>query len=411
MKGNKDGLPENNGGSEMKEKNGKRIWKRGGLTLLAMMLVLAMMPYKQATAETVRKLPLGYNDEVTTIKAEQSGNTLYVPLRETSQKLHLEVTGTTQRVVVSGSKHSVTILPAQQAAIIGQKTSSLKTYTSEGRTMVPASLLKGVFNFGIAYDASVPVLRITSGKQKLSLQSFVDQNRAALSAGVNGGKTEQKPQTQPKPQKPQKPTSSKPIYLTFDDGPTAHTNELLDILDQYGAHGTFFMLGPGISAYPKSVQRLVKEGNAAGLHGMTHVKSKFYASPASALREMTQDNDALYKAAGIKTNLIRTPYGSKPYFTQKYRDKVLTSGFHLWDWNVDSEDWKYPGDHQKVINSILKQVDQQERQGVVPVVLMHDQKATLKVLPQVLKTLKAEGYSFEVIEQNTKPVNFWHDKR
>ncbi len=394
----------------MKQMNVQRIWRRGGLVLLAAVLMLAMLPYKPATAETVLKLPLGYNDELTSIKAEQSGNALYVPLREISQKLHLEVGGTTDRIVVSGSKHTVVIVPAEQSAISGAKKSSLKTYTSEGRTMVPVSLLKSVFNFGIAYDAGVPLVRITSGKQKLSLQSFVEQNRAALSAKANGGKSQPKPQTPSKPQ-PQKPTSSKPIYLTFDDGPTAHTNELLDILDQYGAHGTFFMLGPGISAYPKSVKRLVDSGNSAGLHGMTHVKSKFYASPASALKEMTQDDDALYKATGTRTSLIRTPYGSKPYFTQKYRDKVLAAGFHLWDWNVDSEDWKYKSDHQKVINSILKQVDQQEKEGVVPVVLMHDQKATLKVLPQVLKTLKAEGYTFEVIEQNTKPVNFWHDKR
>lgn len=394
----------------MKQRDGQRIRRQAGLVLLAIVLVLAMLPYKPATAATVLKLPLGYNDELTNIKAEQSGDALYVPLREISQKLHLEVGGTADRIVVSGSKHTVVILPAEQSAISGEKTSPLKTYVSEGRTMVPVSLLKSVFNFGIAYDASVPVVRITSGKQKLSLQSFVQQNRAALSAKANGGKSKQKPQAPSKSQA-QKPTSSKPIYLTFDDGPTAHTNELLDILDQYGAHGTFFMLGPGISAYPKSVKRLVDSGNSAGLHGMTHVKSKFYASPASALKEMTQDNDALYKATGTRTSLIRTPYGSKPYFTQKYRDKVLSAGFHLWDWNVDSEDWKYKSDHQKVINSILKQVDQQEKQGVVPVVLMHDQKATLKVLPQVLKTLKAEGYTFEVIEQNSQPVNFWHDKR
>ncbi len=392
----------------MKEMDGQRIWKRGAIILLAAMLVLAMMPYKQATAETVRKLSLGYNDELTNIKAEQSGGTLYVPLREISQKLHLEVSGTAERIVVSGSKHTVVILPTEQSVTSGEKTSPLHTYASEGRTMIPVSLLKGAFNFGIAYDANAAVVRITSGKQKLSLQNFVEQNRATLSSNVNGGKSEQKPQTQPKTQKP---TSSKPIYLTFDDGPTAHTGELLDILDQYGAHGTFFMLGPGISAYPKSVKRLVESGNSAGLHGMTHVKSKFYASPASALKEMTQDNEALYKAAGVKTSLIRTPYGSKPYFKQNYRDKVLSAGFHLWDWNVDSEDWKYKSDHQKVIQSILKQVDQQEKQGVVPVVLMHDQKATLQVLPKVLKTLKAEGYTFEVIQQNSKPVNFWHDKR
>ncbi|NGZ75071.1 polysaccharide deacetylase [Saccharibacillus sp. VR-M41] len=268
--------------------------------------------------------------------------------------------------------------------------------------MIPASLLKSAFHFGVAYDAGVPVVRITSGKQKLSLQDFVLQNRGTEDGGR--GKTEDKPQQQ-------KPVPTKPIYLTFDDGPTAHTGELLDILDKYGARGTFFMLGPNIASYPNAVKRLVQSGNAAGLHGMTHVKSKFYASPASALKEMEQDNAALRSAAGIDTTLIRTPYGSKPYFTEAYRNKMMSAGFHLWDWNVDSEDWKYKTDHNKVIRSVLQQIETVEKQGTVPIVLMHDQPATLKVLPEVLKTLKAEGFTFEVIDGQTTPVNFWHDKR
>lgn len=385
----------------MKRIDWKRTWKRSGLLMLIAILLLAAAP-QMTKAATVRELPLGYNDELTGIKAEMNAGALYVPLRETSQQLRLKVSGTADKIVIAGSKHSVVIIPSKQTALSGKKTMPLKTYVSAGRTMIPVSLLKGTFNFGIAYDASVPVVRITSGKQKLSLQSFVDQSRTALNP--DRGKTEEKPQTE-------KPASSKPIYLTFDDGPTAHTNELLDILDQYNAKATFFMLGPGIASYPKAVQRLVKSGNAAGLHGMTHVKNKFYASPASALEEMTQDNQALFKAAGVKTTLIRTPYGSKPYFTQSYRDKVLSAGFRLWDWNVDSEDWKYKTDHEKVVRSVLDQIDTIEKQGTVPVVLMHDQKATLQVLPEVLKTLSAEGFTFEVIEQDSTPVNFWHDKR
>lgn len=385
----------------MKKFDWRNVWKKGSLVALIAVLLLAAAPRTEAAG--AKQVPLGYNDELTGIKAEINGGSLYVPLRETSQQLHLKVGGTTEKIVLEGSKHSIVIVPGKQQAISGSKTVSLKTYVSAGRTMIPVSLLKGTFNFGIAYDSSIPLVRITSGKQLLSLQSFVDRNRAVLK-GQDRGKTEEKPQTV-------KPVSAKPIYLTFDDGPTAHTNELLDILQKYEAKGTFFMLGPNIASYPKSVKRLVDSGNSAGLHGMTHVKDKFYASPASALAEMKQDNEMLYKAVGVKTTLIRTPYGSKPYFKQAYRDKVLSSGFRLWDWNVDSEDWKYQTDHAKVVRSILDQIDMLEQQGTVPVVLMHDQKATLKVLPEVLKTLKSEGFTFEVIGQNTTPVNFWHDKR
>jgi peptidoglycan/xylan/chitin deacetylase (PgdA/CDA1 family) len=206
--------------------------------------------------------------------------------------------------------------------------------------------------------------------------------------------------------------STKIVYLTFDDGPTAHTGQLLDILDQYQVKATFFMLGPHMEQYQKATQRIVKEGHGLGLHGVTHVPSKFYKSAYSGLNEMQQANESLNKVAGVKTSLVRTPYGSKPYMKPAFRNVLLgQGGFHLWDWNVDSLDWKYKKDHQKVYNNIMSQVHNVKKNGTTPIVLMHDQEATLKVLPQVLKTLKAEGYQFEILTKNVQPVNFWNDKR
>ncbi|KQY94905.1 hypothetical protein ASD24_05055 [Paenibacillus sp. Root52] len=205
---------------------------------------------------------------------------------------------------------------------------------------------------------------------------------------------------------------SKIIYLTFDDGPTAHTGQLLDILDQYHAKATFFMLGPHMETYPKATKRIVADGHGLGLHGVTHVPGKFYKTPYTALKEMQQANVSLNKVAGVKTSLVRTPYGSKPYMKAPYRNVMLAQGgFHMWDWNVDSEDWKYKKDHQRVYNSVMKQIHTVQKSGTTPIVLMHDQEATLKVLPKVLQTLKSEGYQFEVLNKSVQPVNFWNDKR
>ncbi len=206
--------------------------------------------------------------------------------------------------------------------------------------------------------------------------------------------------------------SEKIVYLTFDDGPTAHTMDLLDILDKYNAHATFFMLGPHMERYPAATKRIVKDGNGLGLHGVTHVASKFYHSPYSAYNEMVGANNSLYKVTGQRTSLVRPPYGSKPYLKQNFRDVLLpVGGFHLWDWNVDSLDWKYKKDHQKVYANIMRQVHSVEGRGQTPVVLMHDQPATLKVLPLVLKELQAEGYTFKVLNKEVKPLNFWNDER
>lgn len=212
--------------------------------------------------------------------------------------------------------------------------------------------------------------------------------------------------------KQSKASAGKTIYLTFDDGPTAHTMQLLDILKKYDAKATFFMLGPHMERYASATKRIVAEGNGLGLHGVTHVPGKFYASPYSAYNEMVGANKSLYKVTGKYTSLVRTPYGSKPYLKKNFRDVLLpVGGFHLWDWNVDSLDWKYKKDHQRVYNNIMSQIHSVERRGQTPVVLMHDQPATLKVLPILMKELKAEGYTFKTLDKSIKPVNFWNDER
>lgn len=74
-----------------------------------------------------------------------------------------------------------------------------------------------------------------------------------------------------------------------------------------------------------------------------------------------------------------------------FRDKVLAQGYHLWDWNVDSEDWKYKDASTTIYNSVMNQVHKLQKSQTNPVILMHDQKATLKVLPRILESLKKKA--------------------
>lgn len=126
---------------------------------------------------------------------------------------------------------------------------------------------------------------------------------------------------------------------------------------------------------------------------------------------MSGANATLKKLTGTSTTLIRTPYGSKPYFTKSFRDKVLTQGYHLWDWNVDSYDWKYKQNSDRIYNTVMDQVNKLKASKTNPVILMHDQKATLKVLPRILEKLKKDGYTFKLITKDMEPLNFWKDKR
>lgn len=259
--------------------------------------------------------------------------------------------------------------------------------------MVPVKMTTHL-GFSISYKPAESLLRVHNSGAKLSDTAFVTQHKKALQANATTGTTGKK---------------GKAVYLSFDDGPSATTSQLLDILAKYNAKATFFMLGPNMNEHASQVKRLVNEGHAPGLHGMTHVKDKFYASPTSALKEMNNDNAILKKITGQSTTLIRTPYGSKPYLTKPFRDKLLTQGYHLWDWNVDSEDWRYKNDSNSIYNTVMREVHSLKKSA--PVILMHDQKATLKVLPRILETLKKEGYEFHIITSDMTPNNFWKDHR
>ncbi|MBJ6360103.1 polysaccharide deacetylase family protein [Paenibacillus sp. GCM10012307] len=109
------------------------------------------------------------------------------------------------------------------------------------------------------------------------------------------------------------------IYLTFDDGPSSVSDKILDILDQYKVKATFFMLEPHMRTYPEILKRMVKEGHGVGIHGVTHDKHKFYHSEQTAFDEMIKGQATLESITGIKTELIRSPYGSIPYLLDSYR--------------------------------------------------------------------------------------------
>ncbi len=354
-----------------------------------------------ASAASNKSLKLGVDDHLTDIEAVSVKDSYYVPLRDLAGELDLTLTGLLDGIEVKGQTRSLRLLKDNANAVLQDgSTISLGTFQQQGKLMVPLRLV-AYLGFTISFKPEEYLLRVQDATAKLTDDAFVSQYSKDM-----------KP-AEPPAEAPEV-ASAKPgttVFLTFDDGPSATTSQLLDILEQSDVKATFFMLGPHISSYPTQVKRITKDKYGVGLHGMTHRKEKFYASPAAALAEMQGDNAVLKKVTGVGTTLIRPPYGSKPYFTQSFRDKVLIQGYHLWDWNVDSEDWKYKEDSETIYNLVMNQVHKLKRANVNPVILMHDQKATLKVLPRILKSLKKEGYQFQIITNDLHPVNFWKDER
>ncbi|KXZ20786.1 polysaccharide deacetylase [Bacillus nakamurai] len=200
-------------------------------------------------------------------------------------------------------------------------------------------------------------------------------------------------------------TGKKTVYLTFDDGPSPYTDRLLDVLKAHGAKATFFMLAPRMNEYKHSVQRAKQEGIALGLHGVTHDNKLFYQTPTSPLKEMQQGRATLQAITGVKTDLVRTPYGSKPSLTDAQIKNLEKGGFVYWDWTIDSEDWKYK--NAQYVPEVLNQLAYLESSHTSRplVILMHDLPATVHALPSLIQQLKAKGYSFDVLTDQMIPVH------
>ncbi|MDQ0201682.1 polysaccharide deacetylase family protein [Neobacillus ginsengisoli] len=196
------------------------------------------------------------------------------------------------------------------------------------------------------------------------------------------------------------------VYLTFDDGPTKYTPQILDILKQNDIKATFFLVGNYINGKETTVKRIKDDGDGIGLHSMTHNEKLLFLSPESYINEYKQEQ-SLLQSLGVQTNISRTPYGSKPLLTQPYRDQIFYAHMKLWDWTIDSNDWRYKDQTNLIINQVSSQIKRQHE-----VVLMHDHGYTVKSLPGIIKLFKDRGYTFQAYNPDMDfMVNFWNDTR
>ncbi|WP_152394453.1 polysaccharide deacetylase family protein [Paenibacillus guangzhouensis] len=199
-------------------------------------------------------------------------------------------------------------------------------------------------------------------------------------------------------------SSSNPriAYLTFDDGPNEYTEQILDVLKAYDASATFFMLKPHILQHANTAMRIVREGHAVGLHGVTHRAELFYASKESVIEEFNDTRYTLRAVTGKDTQLVRTPYGSILHMKPSYFDEVERWGYLLWDWNVDSRDWKYRDDRS--VRAVKRRVRALRRSGKDPVILMHDRPETAELLKDIIAYLYEHGYRLNKLDETLKPV-------
>ncbi|MFN8112087.1 MAG: polysaccharide deacetylase family protein [Solirubrobacterales bacterium] len=181
------------------------------------------------------------------------------------------------------------------------------------------------------------------------------------------------------------PSAHKWVALTFDDGPSIYTDDVLRILDHNHVHGTFFQIGEQVPAYAALDRRILEHGNEIGNHSWHHDMG-----PGEA--DLRHTSNVIEHATGFRPCMFRPPGGYLPSVTSAAAS-ALDMVSVIWD--VDTRDWTTPG------SASIYHVATSGGRGSI--VLMHDgggnRSQTVAALPGIIHSYKARGYEMKTMTQ------------
>lgn len=197
------------------------------------------------------------------------------------------------------------------------------------------------------------------------------------------------------------------VYLTFDDGPSANTDQILDILDEYGVKATFFVVGK--DGYNDQYRRIVEEGHTLGMHSYSHVYRDIYESVEAYGQDLEKLHTYLYELTGVDSRIVRLPGGSSNTVSKDKIQDIIAylgqQGITYYDWNVSSGDAAsgYVS-AQQIADNVLNHVSEHH----TSIVLMHDasgKNTTVEALPIILeKILESDNMVLLPITEDTVPI-------
>jgi peptidoglycan-N-acetylglucosamine deacetylase len=177
------------------------------------------------------------------------------------------------------------------------------------------------------------------------------------------------------------------VALSFDDGPSKYTKEIIDILSEHQVHATFFFVGKNALKYPDEVKYAILREMSVQNHSWSHRNMK-----KLPLHEQMEDifktNELLTSLTDEPVTLFRPPYGSK---TQRLAEELVQEQMRIMMWNRDPKDWKAKNS-KEIIQYVLKT---KPSGGVY---LFHENKRTVDALPRIIEYLKEADVEFIVLK-------------
>lgn len=193
----------------------------------------------------------------------------------------------------------------------------------------------------------------------------------------------------------------KVIYLTFDDGPSNHTQELLDVLAKYNVKVTFFVVNTGYNM-ETLLNNIVKGGHSLAIHSKSHRYDKIYKSESAFYEDLYGMQQIIKQYTGVTTTLMRFPGGSSNGISRKYCVGIMTKltkgvtekGFQYFDWNVDSGDAGGATSADEVYNNVISGIGTKK----TAIVLQHDlYDYSVSAVERIIIWGLQNGYTFQAL--------------
>ena len=203
------------------------------------------------------------------------------------------------------------------------------------------------------------------------------------------------------------------VYLTFDDGPSIYTDEILDILEEYDIKATFFVVGKEDERSQNALRRIVDEGHTLGMHSYSHKYSELYASLDSFEEDFEKQRAYLEDVTGETCRFYRFPGGSSNTVSTEdmhtFIDLLDSQNVVYFDWNISSGDGGRP---LLDVDTLVRNSTEDVPYWHTAVVLMHDsadKRTTVDALPQIIENILAmEDTVILPITEETVPVQHIH---
>lgn len=202
----------------------------------------------------------------------------------------------------------------------------------------------------------------------------------------------------------------KSVYLTFDDGPSERTDEILKILDEYGVKATFFVVGSKDEAGLARLRAITEAGHTLAIHSYTHDYLKIYDSVEAYLEDFNEMYCQIVEATGVAPRIFRFPGGSiNGYNGNVYREiiaEMTRRGFVYFDWNAangDAASTKLQSAEVLAENALKGTTSRRA------IVLMHDSTAkttTVEALPAIIEGYRDAGFTFYPLTPETRSITF-----